>query len=79
MSSEQGVKVTEEPLFDWNCVAQDFTDRIIIKTKNNGATCPPRCSQLKDCDNCLTSQVSAVTLTVHYFVALRSYLPFHVL
>lgn len=56
LTSEQGVKVTGEPVYDWNCVAQDYTERISIKMKSSGSFCPPRCNQHKDCDSCLSSQ-----------------------
>ncbi|XP_046676550.1 multiple epidermal growth factor-like domains protein 8 isoform X2 [Homalodisca vitripennis] len=56
LTTEQGVKVTEDPIYDWSCVTQEFTSRISIPMKTSSAVCPARCSEHKDCDSCLTSQ-----------------------
>ncbi|XP_067001504.2 multiple epidermal growth factor-like domains protein 8 [Anabrus simplex] len=49
-----GVKVTAEPIFDWNCVMDDVADRSAIKKRSMPLpVCPPRCSEYNDCKSCL--------------------------
>ncbi|XP_046588912.1 multiple epidermal growth factor-like domains protein 8 isoform X1 [Neodiprion lecontei] len=51
---ELGIKVSAEPVYDWNCVAEDIFNRSSIKMKNTPQDqCDSRCSDHKDCKNCL--------------------------
>ncbi|XP_043253802.1 multiple epidermal growth factor-like domains protein 8 [Colletes gigas] len=50
-TSEVGVAVTGEPVYDWNCVPDDTFERSSIKI---GSTqCEKRCADHKDCKSCL--------------------------
>ncbi|XP_043511947.1 multiple epidermal growth factor-like domains protein 8 isoform X2 [Frieseomelitta varia] len=50
-TSELGLAVTGEPVYDWNCVPDDIFERSSIKM---GSTqCEKRCADHKDCRSCL--------------------------
>ncbi|XP_076755978.1 multiple EGF like domains 8 [Xylocopa sonorina] len=50
-TSELGLAVTGEPVYDWNCVPDDIFERSSIKM---GSTqCEKRCADHKDCKSCL--------------------------
>ncbi|XP_076675325.1 multiple EGF like domains 8 isoform X4 [Andrena cerasifolii] len=50
-TSELGVAVTGEPVYDWNCVPDDIFERSSIKM---GSTqCEKRCADHKGCRSCL--------------------------
>lgn len=50
-TSELGLAVTGEPVYDWNCVPEHIFERSSIKM---GSTqCEKRCGDHKDCKNCL--------------------------
>ncbi|XP_046832865.1 multiple epidermal growth factor-like domains protein 8 isoform X2 [Vespa crabro] len=50
-TSELGVKVTGEPIYDWNCVPEDIFERSSIKMSST--QCEKRCAEHKDCRSCL--------------------------
>jgi hypothetical protein len=44
--------VTGEPIYDWNCVSSEISERSSIEIKS-GQICPDRCSMNLDCQSCL--------------------------
>lgn len=46
-----GLKLTAEPVYDWNCVPEDIFNRSSIKMTST--QCEKRCSEHKDCKSCL--------------------------
>lgn len=50
-TSEFGWKMTSESVYDWNCVTKEIFDRSSIERTNT--ECEKRCSEHKDCTNCL--------------------------
>ncbi|XP_058808805.1 multiple epidermal growth factor-like domains protein 8 isoform X2 [Phymastichus coffea] len=50
-TSELGLKLTAEPVYDWNCVPEDIFNRSSIKMTST--QCEKRCSEHKDCKSCL--------------------------
>ncbi|XP_014282328.1 multiple epidermal growth factor-like domains protein 8 [Halyomorpha halys] len=54
-ADEGGVKISANPVYDWNCVPRGISDRSSLKLRAEG-TCPKRCSELTDCHSCLQSQ-----------------------
>ncbi|XP_028050046.1 multiple epidermal growth factor-like domains protein 8 isoform X7 [Monomorium pharaonis] len=51
-TNEVGMKLTSEPIYNWNCVLDDIFERSSIKLSNN-MQCEKRCSEHKDCGSCL--------------------------
>lgn len=51
ITSELGVKVAAEPIYNWNCVSEDITS---TKMKDV-SVCSPRCSFYKNCSSCLAA------------------------
>ncbi|XP_023314938.1 multiple epidermal growth factor-like domains protein 8 isoform X2 [Trichogramma pretiosum] len=49
---ELGLKLTAEPVYDWNCVPEDIFTRSSIKMTSG--QCEKRCSEHKDCKSCLS-------------------------
>ncbi|XP_023245420.1 multiple epidermal growth factor-like domains protein 8 [Copidosoma floridanum] len=52
-TSELGLKLTAEPVYDWNCVPEDIFNRSSIKMTST--QCEKRCSEHQDCKSCLRS------------------------
>ncbi|XP_043275705.1 multiple epidermal growth factor-like domains protein 8 isoform X2 [Venturia canescens] len=50
-TSEQGVEITAEPKYDWNCVPKDIFERFSFKMAST--ECEKRCGDHKDCRSCL--------------------------
>ncbi|KAK0091776.1 hypothetical protein PV326_002712 [Microctonus aethiopoides] len=50
-TSEFGLKMTSEPIYDWNCVSKDVFERSSIKMAST--ECEKRCADHKDCTSCL--------------------------
>ncbi|XP_026667029.1 multiple epidermal growth factor-like domains protein 8 isoform X3 [Ceratina calcarata] len=50
-TSELGLAVTGEPVYDWNCVPDDIFERSSIKMSST--QCEKRCADHKDCRSCL--------------------------
>ena len=46
-----GLKLTAEPVYDWNCVPEDIFEKTSIKMISTH--CEKRCSEHKDCKSCL--------------------------
>ncbi|XP_026680192.1 multiple epidermal growth factor-like domains protein 8 [Diaphorina citri] len=54
LTAESGLLVSSEPIYDWNCAVKTDANRTNIKLKT-GSSCPLRCDQRTDCQDCLTS------------------------
>lgn len=58
-TSDGGTQVTEQPVYDWNCVSEDifrqatFGKEIVNFDKKKTTHCEKRCGDHKDCTSCL--------------------------
>ncbi|GFG35976.1 hypothetical protein Cfor_03559, partial [Coptotermes formosanus] len=52
LSPEFSKMVTGEPIYDWNCVSSEISERSSIEIKS-AQVCPDRCSMYLDCQGCL--------------------------
>lgn len=54
LTSELGLTLTGEPVYDWSCVSISVRARSSLSV-NSSPTCPKRCAEHKHCDACLRS------------------------
>lgn len=58
-TADGGTQVTEQPVYDWNCVSEDifrqatFGKEIVNFDKKKTTHCEKRCGDHKDCTSCL--------------------------
>lgn len=58
-TADGGTQVTEQPVYDWNCVSEDifrqatFGKEIVNFDKKKTTQCEKRCGDHKDCTSCL--------------------------